>query len=327
MPKLKVVIFIAVSMLFAGFSSAFAYEREINSISSAIAENITKSGKKTVAVVDFTDLQGNVTELGRFIAEELSIDLTNTARGFVIIDRTHLKSLLREHKFSISGLVDPAAAKKLGQIAGVDAIVTGSVTPLGKIVKVSCKVIATDTAMVIGAGKGDILRTRGIDELLDKEITTDADDTPGSKPSATTPLKVYVKAEAWGYIFEGKGCKDSGGIVTCVIAVTNKTDSEKTLSINATEGNIGPFRYPKTYLFDESGNEYLAGSMEGSWVFWMKRFIPNVPVNIRVSFEGMRIAQSKKVTLVLGCVDHRERSGIASSKEFSVTLRNVPMIR
>ena len=59
----------------------------------------------------------------------------------------------------------------------------------------------------------------------------------------------------------------------------------------------------------------------------MKRIAPDLPVNVGVSFEGMSIAQSKNVTLVIGCVDHMERSGIASSNEFSVTLRNVPVIR
>jgi type II secretory pathway predicted ATPase ExeA len=48
-----------------------AYEQEVKQLSAQMAEAIAKSGKKTVAVVDFTDLQGNVTELGRFLAEEL----------------------------------------------------------------------------------------------------------------------------------------------------------------------------------------------------------------------------------------------------------------
>ena len=51
---------------------SFAYEREIENISSLMLNSIAKSGKKAMAVVDFTDLQGNVNELGRFLAEELS---------------------------------------------------------------------------------------------------------------------------------------------------------------------------------------------------------------------------------------------------------------
>jgi len=140
-------------------------------------------------------------------------------------------------------------------------------------------------------------------------------------------IKNDGSGEAWGYIFEGKGCRDSGGIVTCIIAVTNKTNGLKVLSINATEGNIGPFRYYKTYLYDERGNQYLAEGESLGWVVWMRRIVPDLPWNVGISFRGISIAQSKNVTLVIGCVDHRERNGIASGKEFNVTLRNVPVIR
>jgi len=53
------------------------------------------------------DLQGNVTELGRFLAEELSGALVNDSRGFRVIDRAHLKAILQEHKLAATGLIDP----------------------------------------------------------------------------------------------------------------------------------------------------------------------------------------------------------------------------
>lgn len=133
---------------------------------------------------------------------------------------------------------------------------------------------------------------------------------------------------ALGYIFEGRGCRDSGGVVTCIVSVTNRTNGVKVLSINATEGNIGPFRYQKSYLYDERGNQYLAkGEVSSTWVAWMRRIAPDLPWNVGISFEGASIAHSKNVTLVVGGVDHREQRGIASGHEFSVTLRNVPVIR
>lgn len=79
------------------------YEKEINTLSESMAEKIAASGQKTIAVVDFTDLQGNVTELGRFLAEEFSAALVNTGKGFEVIDRVHLKSILKEHKLSPTG--------------------------------------------------------------------------------------------------------------------------------------------------------------------------------------------------------------------------------
>ncbi len=132
--KLKRCLVLFVFTVMFSFTSLWAstgYEKEIENISQTMADKIAASGKKKVAVVDFTDLQGNVTELGRFISEEFSISLASAGKGFIVIDRTHLKSILAEHKLSAKGLIDPATARKLGKIAGVDALVTGTLTPFG----------------------------------------------------------------------------------------------------------------------------------------------------------------------------------------------------
>jgi TolB-like protein len=150
MHKLISIIFIVLSLLLLISNASIAYEKEIKTISTTIADGVSKAGKKTIAVVDFTDLQGNITELGRFVAEELSVNLTTMAKGFKVIDRIHLKTILIEHKLSMSDLVDPNTVKQLGKIAGVDAIVTGTVTPFEDSIRVSVKVIATDTAKILG---------------------------------------------------------------------------------------------------------------------------------------------------------------------------------
>lgn len=145
---------------------AFGYEREIESLASAMSEKIANSGKTKIAVVDFTDLRGDVTELGRFISEELSVSLAGLGKGFKIVDRTHLKSIIQEHKLSTTGLIDPTTARKLGEIAGVEALVTGSLTPFGDTVRITVKVLDTETAEIIDAKKESIAKTEIIDELL-----------------------------------------------------------------------------------------------------------------------------------------------------------------
>ena len=97
----KVICFLLI-LFCAQIASAGTYEEELQGLSLKIAKNIERSGKRTVAVVDFTDLQGNVTELGRFIAEELSTNLVSLKKGFRVIDRLHLKSIIAEHKLSAS---------------------------------------------------------------------------------------------------------------------------------------------------------------------------------------------------------------------------------
>lgn len=186
-------ITITVSMLMTVCASvSFAYEKEIKILSAVLMEKMAKAGKKNVAVVDLTDLQGNVTELGRFLAEEISSELSSGAAGFEIVDRAHLKSIFAEHKFSQSGLVDPGTIKQLGQIAGVDAIVTGTVTPFGDSIRISGKVIATDTAKVIATAKGDIAKTKAIEELLEKGIESGE----GTSAAQSSPKPAQKSAKA-----------------------------------------------------------------------------------------------------------------------------------
>ena len=110
------VSILAIIVLISNPYVLMAYENEVNSLSKSMSEKIVSSGKKTIAVVDFTDLQGNVTELGRFLAEEFSAALVDAGKGFEVVDRTHLKSLLKEHNLSATGLIDPTTARQLGKI-------------------------------------------------------------------------------------------------------------------------------------------------------------------------------------------------------------------
>ncbi len=153
-------------------SSAFGYEKEIEQLSSQMAEKIAAKGKKTVAVVDFTDLEGNVTQLDQFIAEEFSVALASAGKGFRVIDRTRLKIIIKENKLAATGLIDPATASKLGKIAGVDALVTGTLTPFGDNVRLTVKVLDSETADIIDSAKSNFAKTQAIDELLGKEMKT-----------------------------------------------------------------------------------------------------------------------------------------------------------
>ncbi|CAK8721097.1 hypothetical protein GKODMF_12715 [Candidatus Electrothrix gigas] len=144
--KLRHIVMLAIFFCLAAVYSASAYEAEIKKMSATMAEKIAATKKAKIAVVDFTNLRGDVTELGRFIAEEFSVALAGAGKGFKVVDRTHLKSIIKENKLSATGLIDPATARKLGKIAGVDALITGTLTPFGDSVRIAVKVLNTSTA-------------------------------------------------------------------------------------------------------------------------------------------------------------------------------------
>ncbi len=189
--RLCIILVMTVSFTICLSSPAISYEREIANLSSILASSITKSGKKSIAVVDFTDLQGHVSELGRFIAEEMSGNMTSQSQAFDVLDRNHIKKLLEEQKLSMSGLMDPSAIKKIGKLAGADVIITGTITPFGDSIRVSCKAIDTETAKVIGSARGDIAKTATIADLLKLGVT--GTPAPKGESKAPTASKVFEK--------------------------------------------------------------------------------------------------------------------------------------
>src|SRR4051812_16389031 len=83
-------------------------DKELENLSEKLAGAVKEQGKKKVTVIDFADLQGGTAELGRYVAEQLTVNLVMTAkREFSVLDRANLKSILAEHKLTASGLVDP----------------------------------------------------------------------------------------------------------------------------------------------------------------------------------------------------------------------------
>jgi TolB-like protein len=262
-----------------------------------MAENIAKAGKKSVAVVDFTDLQGNVTELGRFLAEEFSVALASSGKGFELVDRTHLKTIIKEHKLVDTGIIDPTTAKKLGQVAGVDALITGTITPLDNNIRILVKILDTTTAKVIGASKGNIVKTRAIEELLVKGIETvpALSSTTTNTPMTSLP-KVLAKAEirrySYDFSLEARECKIIGQRINCTIAVINNSPK------------ISDFRlYPRSesLLIDDFGNQYQpiqAGFLKQDRFTDSEDIPPGIPMNFYLQY-GNVATTTKYVTVVV----------------------------
>jgi len=297
--RVVAALFISLSV----WQSTSAYEQEVKQLSAQMAVAIAKSGKKTVAVVDFTDLQGCVTELGRFLAEEFSVNLTVEAKDFEVIDRMHLKTLLQEHKLASSGIIDPQTVMRLGEIAGVQALVTGSLTPFGDSVRLSAKVLDVSTARMIGAFNADIPRTKAVEELLARGINSCAQPTlggdPASPPSSGTastqspnqPRGTDAKPpaiEKHHLVLALRGCSRSGHTVSCVGSVTNKAENRR---------DIGLAGSPYANAVDDAGNQYKSISISfGRGTD--SELEPDLPVNFSLTVEDV-VAGASRINIVL----------------------------
>jgi TolB-like protein len=180
--KQKYLLAVVFSFILWGgqtFAQVEDIDKELATLAEKLAGPITSHGKKKVTVIDFTDLQGGSSELGKYIAEQLTVNLVMGNREFSVLDRANLKSILAEHKLTAKGLVDPDTAKKIGMFTGVDALILGTIVPKDKSISLTAKIITTDTAEIVGAARGEFKSDETVQKLLARP-TTDAQNRGGS---------------------------------------------------------------------------------------------------------------------------------------------------
>jgi TolB-like protein len=284
----------SVCCLTLGATPAAGYQREVQAAADTLGEKLAGAGKRSVAVVDFTDLQGEVTELGRFLAEEMSVALASSSRPLEVVDRTHLKTLIQEHKLSATGLIDPATAKKLGQIAGVDALVTGTLTPFGDTVRLTLKVLDTSTARIVAATTAEIAKTKAIEELVAQGVG-DIGLPAESDKRLPAPAGLPKPVEWEGLRFTLKRCLSTGGGVRCEMLVDNLTEVAIHLLVasRGLPGWRGGSPGVSTSLYDNSGNQYsgaevtLGGAAARSGGVVEVVVHPGVPLVASLTFRGL----------------------------------------
>jgi TolB-like protein len=204
-------------------------EAGIGKLSLSLSEGISRSGIKKVSVIDFTDLDGRPSELGRFMAEDLSVALVNSAKGFSVMDRANMRKVLDELKLAASGLVDPAKAKEAGHMAGVDAIILGTITQFGDSLIITAKAVSIESTEVLAASKVSITRTKEIESLLKPETgiaqRTIAESHENSQPKPPERDFSAPNAEvvSGNMAFEIRSFKKSNQGVTVFIKVTNRS--------------------------------------------------------------------------------------------------------
>jgi len=168
-----IVVLLACWFVATGAARAQSLDQEMTKLADQVSKSLVSQSFKSVAAIDFTDLQGQPTELGRFLAEELAVDIVSSG-GVSMVDRANIKSILAEHKLTEEGLVNPENAKKLGEFAGVDVILTGNVTALDDGIVLMVKAVATSSSRIVAAGRIKFPKTSEIQQLLNRGVSGDS---------------------------------------------------------------------------------------------------------------------------------------------------------
>ncbi len=301
--------------------------QRIDELSQQIATEMAEQQKTTIAVVEFTDLQGNITDLGRFIAEELITRLFQT-KQFKVIERQLLNKVLSEQDLSLTGIIDPTSAKELEKILGVDAIASGTITDLAQSLRVNARLISTETGEIFAVASTEIFKDESVMRLMTAVAAPPTMAAPAPAPAvkpaavpATPTMSAGQKFETNGFTFELVDVKKSGSNLTIQVLITNN-EEDRNLYLKV----VG------TRIFDNVGNEYgtaeeklqLGNRLANKWNNLGGRryksaenlLVSGIPVMATVGIEKVSEQTSKITLLELNCYD---------GEDFRAQLRDIPI--
>lgn len=257
MTHIRPFIWIMLGAFLSCRSLAEDMDTALASFTEKLAAPIKEQGKKKIAVVDFTDLQGSSGgELGKYIAEQVSVNMVMAKRDFAVLDRANFKSILSEHKLTSLGLIDPKNAKQLGQFSGVDALIMGVFVTKGTNIMLTAKIITTDTAEIVGAARTQFTSDDNTQQLLAKPAATEA--APAN--SSTPPEPVHkpfgdldAKVISVGLIPDSPGF----GVVKLTFMITNSSATD-TYGVAVNEDH-----YKNYHVSNDRGDEFNAVEVTG----------------------------------------------------------------
>ena len=163
----KYSLLLIIALLYGSLFGQSITDRELNELATKLVDKVNNElNNQNIAIADFVDINDEPSDLGRYIAEELSFNLVDRTTKFKVIDRTHFRRLMKEAGLGDKGMVDPASVQKLGRLEGITAILYGKLIPTSNTIKVYVKVVHLEGQVNEATVRGTITRTPTIDDFL-----------------------------------------------------------------------------------------------------------------------------------------------------------------
>ena len=131
--------------------NAPAANSSANSTSSA-----TPANGVSIAVADFS---GSDKELGRFLADTLLTDLSQSER-LRMVERAEIGKALTELKLQSTGLAEPQDVKKVGKLLGADRLIVGSYLVRDNQLLINARLLDVRTGRVTPGGGANVTGNR-----------------------------------------------------------------------------------------------------------------------------------------------------------------------
>jgi hypothetical protein len=128
----------------------------LGSFSTGLGGQLTpRAGRLRIAVLPFTDQEGRILVLGRFLAELLGHGFGGL-RQFELIEPGKVETELRAA--SATELLPDEKAVTIGGKAGADVLMVGTLTDRGDKIGLDCRILLADSGRVVAAANVDLPR-------------------------------------------------------------------------------------------------------------------------------------------------------------------------
>lgn len=122
-----------------------------------------------MVIADLLDTSKCQTELGRFLSDSLATAMVGVA-PFEVMERAQLEAVLDELRAQQSDLFADDEAVEAGRLLGAEAIVVGSVTPVGKSAMMNLRLLDIVTGKGVVGGSQQLGLDRDLDMMLRARI-------------------------------------------------------------------------------------------------------------------------------------------------------------
>ena len=152
-----------------------------------------------VAILNFP-YHNRKTSSGSSILSERLTTYMAEIKEVRVVERNLLRKLLEEQHLSETGVVDASAVKKIGKVAGVDVIITGTLNDLNlERTELNARVIKADTGEVIAAHSAVVARSwNDPPRFPNQAVVESLPAEPEEKPVSREAIEVGIPAGRGG---------------------------------------------------------------------------------------------------------------------------------
>ena len=131
-------------------------DKSLDKLHSELVSSVREdAGVRTIAISEFVETEGSQTVLGKFIAEELISRMVEEGT-YEVVERRMLGRVLAGLQVSESDLLKVETVKKVGEVLGVQAILTGSLQQRGSRYVARARLLEVQTARVLSVGSVEV---------------------------------------------------------------------------------------------------------------------------------------------------------------------------